>query len=205
LLRWFARGLASAQIARETGLDRKRVLRALALVRTAIRESAGTREGPDAEPVSSGEARRAMIGLRAAPTHVSAEVIPAREREYFRRVLAHEVTSTNGDGPAHEPVHERYSGIVYRGRLHRLNGRHRPFGQLESFWAYLRRHLGARGGIRPERLDLHLAELAWRFNHRRLAADEKARLLARLIRQPAGVANGTKPDAERAVPRRRPK
>jgi hypothetical protein len=79
----------------------------------------------------------------------------------------------------------RYTGVVYRGRLYRLdvsgNGRV-PFGHVEAFWSNLHRQLRARGGIRRERLGLYLAAFAWRYNHRKLPPAQQVKELMTLIR-----------------------
>ena len=81
-----------------------------------------------------------------------------------------------------------YGAVVYRGRFNRLvrsGTREAPvrFGELEAFWAYLRQQLRAKGGIRPKRLGLYLAEYAWRYNHRRLSRAEQFRELVTLLRR----------------------
>jgi predicted nucleic acid-binding protein len=180
LLRWFVRGAPSAEIARETGLERKRVLRALLVVRRALAGSApiGQRTTP---PHST--TRVATLGLHIAEDgHAWAELVSDAESEQFGRRLrdrggARSITATGL---------VRYTAIVYRGRLYRLAGagaERVPFGRVEAFWAYLQRHLRAKGGVRRERMDLYLAAFAWRYNHRKLSpAEQVARLLA-LIRQ----------------------
>ena len=56
-----------------------------------------------------------------------------------------------------------------------------PFGPIEAFWAYLKRQLRARGGIRRERLDLYLASFAWRYEHRKLPPAAQVEELLNLI------------------------
>ena len=188
LLRWFARGAASADIALETGLERKRVLRALLVVRRAIARSmlpAGRRASAHAAPAAerhrggwrraatSRRSRFAALGLRVDGDRAWAEVIADAEAEQVvRDVLGRHAVS-------------RYTAIVYRGRLYRLpaSGPERvPFGRVEAFWAYLQRQLRAKGGVRRERLGLYLAEFSWRYNHRKLAPAEQAAALLALLR-----------------------
>lgn len=168
LLSWFARGTTSAEISNETGLERKRILRALKTVREAMQ-----RDNPvadtDVEPHNwsrSGAQRRpreAMIGLFVVRGLVGAEVIDQRER-------------SRAEGT--------YSAVVERGRLHRVesagSGRV-PFGQIEAFWSYLQRHLRSKGGIRASSLPLYISEFVWRYNHRKLTASEQAHDLLRLL------------------------
>ena len=200
-MQWFVRGVPSAKIAHETRLDRKRVLRALTAVRQAMTRSApdsvrrvseteiapGSRAGAHhlVTPHKPGKPLRpgfAVLGLYAADGRVAAEVIPDREAEQFGRMLRGRKA---GQSVASPPLY-RYGAVVYRGHLHRLaefsDGR-APFGQIEAFWAYLQRQLRAKGGIRPERRGLYLAEYVWRYNHRNLSPDEQLRALLKLIRQ----------------------
>jgi hypothetical protein len=53
VLRWFVRDATSAEIARQTGLTRKRVLRALTLVRQAIQRAEPGADRPPAAPTDS--------------------------------------------------------------------------------------------------------------------------------------------------------
>ena len=66
LLRWFLRGVSSAQIALETGLDRKRVLRALTVVRLAMMDSV-----PTAQRVADAEVSRVPRAEAIVPAHRS--------------------------------------------------------------------------------------------------------------------------------------
>ena len=54
---------------------------------------------------------------------------------------------------------------------------------LEGFWGYFKRRLAAKGGIRPERLPLYVAEYVWRYNHRRLSVDQQVTVLMNILRQ----------------------
>ena len=59
---------------------------------------------------------------------------------------------------------ERYTGVVYAGRLYRAIGKRTArFGPIDSFWSNLQRRLKAKGGIRRHHLDLYPAEYAWRY------------------------------------------
>jgi hypothetical protein len=204
LLRWFVRGVPSAEIARETRLDRKRVLRALMVLRRALMRSApaDVRRVTDMKiaPVPRGGERQraspqqsakpprsrfAVLGLFRVDGHAWAEVIPDAEAEELGGTLR------DRNGPSITPPGlRRYAAVVYRGRFYRLaeSGAGRaPFGHIEAFWAYLQRQLRAKGGIRRERLGLYLAEFAWRYNHRKLSPAEQVRELLTLIRQPTQV------------------
>jgi len=188
LLRWFVRGAPSAEIARETGLGRKRVLRALLVVRRAMLRTAlgsGRRVAPQRS--ATPRAAVATLGLLVtADGRVWAEVVPALEAEQFGDWLR----ARNGRRSPTRHSHPRYTAVVYRGRLHRLadaGAARVPFGRVEAFWAYLQRQLRATGGIRRERLGLYLAGYAWRYNHRTLSPAEQLAAILTLIRQPRKV------------------
>ena len=65
------------------------------------------------------------------------------------------------------------SGEYVRGNIH-TNG-------IEGFWGYLKRNLAMIGGIRRDRMQLFVAELVWRYNHRHLTPNEKQKELLKLI------------------------
>jgi hypothetical protein len=80
-----------------------------------------------------------------------------------------------------------YVAVVQRGRLQRVQHRgltRAPFGQIEAFWSYLLRNLRSKGGIRPARFNLYLAEFVWRYNHRKLTNAEQVQELFKLISEP---------------------
>jgi hypothetical protein len=177
VLLWFVRGASSAEIARETGLERKRVLRALMIVRRAILHAASHRARRTI--VLKRTTRAATIGLRMIDGRAWAEVVPDAQADQLGRWLR----ERKGRLP---PALHDYGAVVYRGRFYRLaqGGARAWFGQIEAFWAYVQRQLRATGGIRRERLGLYLAALAWRYNHRKLARDEQVSALLKLLRAP---------------------
>jgi transposase len=197
LLEWFVRGMTSAQIAQETHLERKRILRALTIVRSAMLDAAPVRARPlghrwHADHAHSGERtdavarhgrpRPAVIGLRLAGEQVWAEVVVDEDAEWLIRSLRERRHGSGVIGPSTLD----YGAIVYRNRLYRLptsveGGAPAPFGYLEGFWAYLHQRLRSKGGIRRGRLGLYLAEYGWRYNHRRLTPREQIRELFKLI------------------------
>jgi transposase len=183
LLQWFVRDATSAEIARETRLGRKRVLRALLVVRRALLRSVPTparRVTGTVSAPASGRPRAAIIGIHVSDGRAWAEVIPDAEAEHLDRWLRNGRRSITRAG-----LH-RYSAVVHRGRLYRLDvsGAGRvPFGPIEAFWSNLHRQLRARGGIRRERLGLYLAAFSWRYNHRKLPPAQQVNELMSLIRQ----------------------
>jgi hypothetical protein len=185
LLRWFVRGAPSAEIARETRLGRKRVLRALLVVRRAMQQAspAGGQRVTTSKSATP-RARVAALGLHVEPDGTAwAEVVPEAAAEQIGPSLRrpHGARSMARHGL------QRYTAVVYRGRLYRLpdsSDARVPFGRAEAFWAYLQRQLRATGGIRRERLGVYLAAYAWRYNHRKLPPSEQIDEILALIRRP---------------------
>ncbi|MCC7416183.1 MAG: transposase [Acidobacteria bacterium] len=181
VLYWFVRGMTSAQIAHETGLERKRVLRAL----TSVREAIAGRHAPTLAVRSTVPAPAPIIGLSLIDGAAFAAVLAPEEAEGF-------LAAIGGDGRRQPRLVAwtgalPYAAVVYRGRFYRLAAvaeEAQPrFGPLEAFWAYLRYRLRSRRGIRRERLGLYLAEYAWRYNRRAVPYPEQLReLFARLRR-----------------------
>lgn len=179
LLRWFVRGLPSVQIAAETGLERKRVLRAMSVVREAILRAA---QGAEPPHVNHLRPRTAVLALFEIRGRLGVRVLPEEVADHVRRVLRARRASELSTWPALD----EYSAVVYRNHLYRLTPPAHgtgSFGQLEAFWSYLQRQLRARGGIRGERLALHLAEFAWRYEHRRRPPRDQVQELLRLVRE----------------------
>jgi transposase len=179
VLRWFVRGGSAAAIAHETGLERKRVLRAL----TVIRQALARRQEPEIQPAAASSAGRdaPVIGLSAARGRAAAVVLPEADAHALRRAVRERRLPLRWDARRRLP----YAAVVYRGRFYRLatSGGDAPprFGELEAFWGYLRQQLRSRGGIRRERLSLYLAEYAWRYNNRRLSSGKQVQELATLV------------------------
>jgi len=194
LLRWFLLGQSSARIAKETHLDRKRVLRALTLVREAmayyvppvfegtveidetylggkfrnkrrIVRDKGTKRG-------RGTSKQAVFGILCRSGQVWAEVVPDVEANTLIPLLRERVAE---GATVCSDTFRSYTGVAAKGYIHRLvrheqqkysDGHGNHINGLEGFWGYLKRMLGAKGGIRRERLPLYLAEYVWRYNHR---------------------------------------
>jgi hypothetical protein len=194
----------SAAVARETKLHRKRVLRALTVLRRRIIKTApaGFSHNGEQEKAHGGTRRRrgAVIGLSVTPDHVWAEVVPGIDADALAR-------GGNGGSAVAEVAKSglsQYTALVYRRRLIRLASEPQadqslaPFGPLEAFWSYLQRQLRSRGGIRLGRLNLYLAEYSWRYNHRGLSSPAQLQELMALIQPPSGP-QGTIPPDESGV------
>jgi transposase len=199
LLEWFVRGVPSAAIAREANLGRKRVLRALKVLRLRILRTAPDGFGAPGASVSrapeNARRRTAVIGLFVDRDRVWAEIVPGVNGSLFAQLPGQAQTLL----PAARPDLAQYSGVIYRRRLHRVSPEPRngtPFGPLEAFWSYLQRQLRSRGGIRLARLNLYLAEYSWRYNHRAATPATQLEELMELLEQ-SSAPRGTMPDDNR--------
>ena len=208
LLRWFVLGQSAAVIAQESRLERKRVLRALLLVRQAMLQ--------DVSPVFSGvveidetylggtwrnkrlasraqgtkrgrgTSKQAVFGILCRGGQVWAEVVPNVEAKTLLPLLRQRVRAGS---VVCSDTFSSYTGVAAGGYIHRLVDHSQTFSDrkgshvngLEGFWGYLKRRLAAKGGIRRERLPLYLAEYVWRYNHRKLSAQEQVRSLLNLL------------------------
>jgi hypothetical protein len=196
VVRWFVRGMPSAQIAHETGLDRKRTLRALIVLRRAMTELAppalasvhrrqyaeSLRVGPMVPDRSAMREPLPVLGIYVSHGEFWSVVVAENEAARIERAFR-ERGSERRELPRIGP----YIAVVYRRRLYRLTKpneeRATSFGQVEAFWSYLQRQLRSKGGIRRSRLNLYLAEYTWRYNHRKWSADEQVRELMALVRR----------------------
>ena len=208
LLRWFTLGQSSAVIAQEAHLERKRVLRALLLVREAMTRDvppvfSGTVEvdetylggkwrnrrlGERAQGTKRGRGttKQAVFGILCRGGQVWAEVVPNVEAKTLLPLLRQRVQPGS---IVCSDTFTSYTGVAAGGYVHRLVDHSQAFSDrkgshvngLEGFWGYLKRRLAAKGGIRRERLPLYLAEYVWRYNHRRHSAPEQVKGLLKLV------------------------
>ncbi len=148
--------------------------------------SAGTRRG-------RGTTKTPVFGILCRGGQVWAQVVPDVEANTLlplirRRVRRGSIVCSD--------TWLSYTGIAAKGYVHRLvehgkgeyarrSGHH--INGLEGFWAYLKRRLAAKGGIRRERLPLYLAEYVWRYNHRRLSRQQQVQQLMKVLRQKAHI------------------
>jgi transposase len=208
LLRWFILGQSSAVIAQEAHLERKRVLRALLLVRQAMTRDvppvfSGTVEvdetylggkwrnrrlGERAQGTKRGRGttKQAVFGILCRGGQVWAEVVPNVEARTLLLLLRQRVQPGS---IVCSDTFTSYTGVAAGGYVHRLVDHSQAFSDrkgshvngLEGFWGYLKRRLAAKGGIRRERLPLYLAEYVWRYNHRRDSVPERVKSLLKLV------------------------
>jgi transposase len=192
---WFLLEQSSQNIAIKTGLERKRVLRALTIIRTAlvkdvpeifsgtvevdetyiggqwknkrksVREQ-GTKRG-------RGTKKQPVFGILCRNGNVWAEVVDDVSAETLQPLISRKVTSGS---TVCSDTWKAYTGIASRGYVHRLvdhgdkqysDGKGNHINGLEGFWGYLKRKLVSKGGIRLMKLPLYLGEYVWRYNHRK--------------------------------------
>ena len=211
ILHWFLRGLPVVAIAQETGIERKRVLRALTYVRMAFQKdipevfsgtvevdetylggqwknkrhsekSGGTKRG-------RGTSKTPVFGILCRGGKVWAQVVPDVEARTLmplisRRVEAGSIVCSD--------TWKSYTGVAAKGYVHRLVKHHKGehsdskgnhINGLEGFWGYLKRRLAAKGGIRKERLPLYLAEYVWRYNHRNENIESQKKLIMKQLEE----------------------
>jgi len=210
LLRWFLLGLSSKAVAREAGLGREQVLRALMLVREAMLHDippvfegtveidetylGGTWENKrkstkaqESTKRGRGTSKQAVFGILCRNGQVWAEVVPNVEAKTLlpllrKRVAAGSIVCSD--------TFKSYTGVAARGYVHRLvkhdqnefsDGQGNHINGLEGFWGYMKRMLAAKGGIRRERLPLYIAEYAWRYNHRNMEPKDQINSILQLL------------------------
>lgn len=215
LLRCHIRGLSAAAVAEEAGLHRQRVLRALILVRAAMQREVpavfqGTveidetyvggfwRNRRNAQRARGrkrgrGTIKTPVFGILCRGGQVWAQVVPDLAAQTLFPLIRRQVRLGSVVCSDTLPT---YTGIAAKGYVHRLvqhdrgefrsrHGAH--INGLEGFWGYLKRRLAAKGGIRPFRLPLYVAEYVWRYNHRRLSVVEQVHRLMNLLRKRAPI------------------
>ena len=211
LLRWFLREQSVRIISEETGLEKRRIIRALTYIRFVMvkdvpkifsgivevdetylggqwknkRKSVrakGTKRG-------RGTSKQPVFGIYARKGIVWAEIVDDVEAKTLQPLIRKKVkkgSTINSD------TWKGYTGIASHGYVHRLiahgkgeysdcKGTH--INGLEGFWGYLKRKLAAKGGIRRERLSLYLGEYVWRYNHRSLSQKLKIQRLFKLLKE----------------------
>jgi transposase len=206
----FLKGLSAQGIAEETGIERKRVLRALLHVREAMAKDipevfSGTveidetyiggqwknkRKDQKAITVKRGRGtqKTPVFGILCRSGKVWAEVVPDTKAKTLLPLVNQRVKRGS---IVCSDTWKSYTGIAAKGYVHRIvrhgkqeysDGKGNHINGLEGFWGYLKRRLAAKGGIRRERLPLYLAEYVWRYNHRsRVIKDQTNKIMTLLI------------------------
>lgn len=209
LLRSFVLEHPSSIIAQESGLERRRVLRALRLVRSAMQRDvpeqfSGTVEVDETyvggkwknkrkttrdlgTKRGRGTSKQPVFGILCRRGIVWAEVV----NEVDAATLLPLIKSRVKRGSiVCSDTWKAYTGVAAKGYVHRLvdhgkgeyvKGRAHING-LEGFWGYLKRKLAAKGGVRRTHLPLYLAEYVWRYNHRNETQKNKVKLMLKLLK-----------------------
>jgi transposase len=199
LLRWFMLGQSSASIAREARLERRRVLRALRVVRQAMAKDISPvffGAGKSTHPAfrvqegkrGRGTTKQAVFRIMWQGGQVFAEVVPRLDAKTLLPLLRKQIVPRS---LVNFRVPSAGIAIAAGGQFTRLVDPGRtlssgPSGQInapEGFWGYLKVRLAAKGGIRRGRLPLYLAEYVWRYNHRRLSVEDQVKRLFRLLQR----------------------
>lgn len=207
----YFRGLSGNQVEVETGFNRKRILRALLLVREVMARDipevfSGTveveetylggqwknrRKSQRAEGTKrgGGTQKTPVFGILCRSGKVWAEVVPDVEAKTLIPLIN---TRVKRGSTIFSDTWKSYTGVAAKGYVHRLvehgkgeysDGRGTHINGLEGFWGYLKRKLAAKGGIRKNRLPLYLAEYVWRYNHRSLTPTEQTKRTMSLLKQ----------------------
>lgn len=205
VLHWFLRGLPVVAIAQETGIERKRVLRALTYIRMAFHKDipevfSGIVEVDETyiggqwknkrQSVKAGGTKRGrgtsktpVFGILCRGGKVWAQVVPDVEAKTLLPLISRRVEAGS---TVCSDTWKSYTGVAAKGYVHRLvkhhakeysDGKGNHINGLEGFWGYLKRRLAAKGGIRKDRLPLYLAEYVWRYNHRKDTIDTQKKLI----------------------------
>lgn len=196
-------------IVEQTGIERRRVLRALTKVRIVMAQDipetftgtvevdetylggawrnkrrvvrdTGTRRG-------RGTSKQPVFGILCRNGQVWAEIVDNVEARTLLPLITKQVQPGS---IVCSDTWKAYTGVAAKGYVHRLvqhkdgiysDGRGTHINGLEGFWGYLKRKLASKGGIRREKLPLYLAEYVWRYNHRVDPEQIKMRRLIQLL------------------------
>lgn len=209
IIRWFLLEQSSENISMRTTIERKRVLRALTIIRevlvndvpeifTGIVEvdetylggqwrnkrkvirDQGTKRG-------RGTKKQPVFGILCRNGKVWAEVVDDVEADTLLPLISSKVSPGS---IVCSDTWKAYTGVAARGYVHRLvnhgerqysDGKGNHINGLEGFWGYLKRKLASKGGVRRERLPLYLGEYIWRYNNRTTTEKEKIRRIIALL------------------------
>lgn len=209
IIRWFLLELSSHNISLRTGFERRRVLRALTIIRTSLTKDvpeifSGTVEVDETylggqwknkrksvrdqgSKRGRGTMKQPVFGILCRNGTVWAEVVNDVGSDTLQTLISKKVTAGS---IICSDTWKAYTGIASRGYVHRLvnhgekqysdrQGNH--INGLEGFWGYLKRKLVSKGGIRREKLPLYLGEYVWRYNHRTENDNVKVKHIIKLL------------------------
>lgn len=209
IIRLFLMEQSSNSIVEQTGLDKKRVLRALLRIRTALAKDipdifSGTVEVDETylggawtnkrkvirdtgTKRGRGTSKQPVFGILCRNGQVWAEMVDGIGEDTLLPLIAKKVVPGS---TVCSDTWKGYTGIASRGYVHRMvnhgerqytDGKGNHINGLEGFWGYLKRKLASKGGITRSRLPLYLAEYVWRYNHRSDPERIKVRRIIQLL------------------------
>ncbi|MEN6609640.1 MAG: IS1595 family transposase [Methanoregulaceae archaeon] len=209
IIRWFLLEQSSQNIAVRTGFERRRVLRALTVIRTALTKDvpeifSGTVEVDETylegqwknkrkflrdqgSKRGRGTTKQPVFGILCRDGSVWAEVVDDVSAETLQPLISKKVTTGS---IICSDTWKAYTGIASRGYVHRLvnhgehqysDGKGNHINGLEGFWGYLKRKLVSKGGVRRAKLPLYLGEYVWRYNHRNENENGKIKRIIKLL------------------------
>jgi transposase len=192
-----------------THIERKRVLRALTIIRTSLTKDvpeifSGTVEVDETYIGGQWKNKRKFVrdqgskrgrsskkqpvfGILCRNGTVWAEVVDSVGAETLQPLISRKVSTGS---IVCSDTWKAYTGIASRGYVHRLvnhgekqysDGKGNHINGLEGFWGYLKRKLVSKGGIRREKLPLYLGEYVWRYNHRNENDNVKVKRIIKLL------------------------
>jgi transposase-like protein len=209
IIRWFLLEQSSQNIAIRTGFERRRVLRALTVIRTSLTKDvpeifSGTVEVDETylggqwknkrkslrdqgSKRGRGTTKQPVFGILCRHGSVWAEVVDDVSAETLQPLISKKVTTGS---TICSDTWKAYTGIASRGYVHRLvnhgehqysDGKGNHINGLEGFWGYLKRKLVSKGGVRRAKLPLYLGEYVWRYNHRNENENVKIKRIIKLL------------------------
>jgi len=151
LLVLFLRDVSCSVIAKEAGLHRQRVMRALTYLRTSM--------------------------LSLVPTRYSVNNSEMGRLKRAWAPLLKQLSSCGADRKIIISFIDQYRDSVE----HSYNYLKKPCYHFSAFLRYFRREFDSKGGIRGDRIKLYIAEYIWRYTYRRLNRPQKINNLKELI------------------------
>ncbi len=209
ILKWFLLEQSSQNISIRESLERRRVMRALTVVRRALTKDvpeifSGTVEVDETylggqwknkrktirdmgTKCGRGTKKQPVFGILCRNGTVWAEVVDNVEAGTLQPLISKKVSIGS---IVCSDTWKAYTGIAARGYVHRLvnhgerqysDGKGNHINGLEGFWGFPKKKLVSKGGIRKEKLPLYLGEYVWRYNHRNDSDKDKIKRIIKLL------------------------